>query len=150
MNILKIVMCLFILLELSNVLMLYFTPGTKRGNGVGVFSAWEKSKKDNEIHELMRYLVYWVAGTKLIFIALIIVIMIFGDWRTQLFATIALVLSILSFYWKLFPIIKKMDKNDQIDPKGYSKTLGMMIGAFVLVFLAAILVYVVFMNPNNM
>lgn len=150
MNILKIVMCLFILLELSNVLMLYFTPGTKRGNGVGVFSAWEKSKKDNEIHELMRYLVYWVAGTKLIFIALIIVIMIFGDWRTQLFATIALVLSILSFYWKLFPIIKKMDKNDQIDPKGYSKTLGIMIGAFVLVFLAAILVYIVFMNPNNM
>lgn len=150
MNILKIVMGLFILLELSNVLMLYFTPGTKRGNGVGVFSAWEKSKKDNEIHELMRYLVYWVAGTKLIFIALIIVIMIFGDWRTQLFATIALVLSILSFYWKLYPIIKKMDKNDQIDPKGYSKTLGMMIGAFVLVFLAAILVYVVFMNPNNM
>lgn len=150
MNILKIVMGLFILLELSNVLMLYFTPGTKRGNGVGVFSAWEKSKKDNEIHELMRYLVYWVAGTKLIFIALIIVIMIFGDWRTQLFATIALVLSILSFYWKLYPIIKKMDKNDQIDPKGYSKTLGMMIGAFVLVFLAAILVYIVFMNPNNM
>lgn len=150
MNILKIVMGLFILLELSNVLMLYFTPGTKRGNGVGVFSAWEKSKKDNEIHELMRYLVYWVAGTKLIFIALIIVIMIFGDWRTQLFATIALVLSILSFYWKLYPIIKKMDKNDQIDPKGYSKTLGIMIGAFVLVFLAAILVYVVFMNPNNM
>ena len=150
MNILKIVMGLFILLELSNVLMLYFTPGTKRGNGMGVFNAWEKSKKDNEIHELMRYLVFWVAGTKLIFITLIIVIIIFGDWRTQLFATIALVLSILSFYWKLFPIIKKMDAKDQIDPKGYSKTLGIMIGAFVLVFLAAILVYVVFLSPNNL
>ncbi len=143
-------MGLFILLELSNVLMLYFTPGTKRGNGMGVFNAWEKSKKDNEIHELMRYLVFWVAGTKLIFITLIIVIIIFGDWRTQLFATIALVLSILSFYWKLFPIIKKMDAKDQIDPKGYSKTLGIMIGAFVLVFLAAILVYVVFLSPNNL
>ncbi len=142
-------MGLFILLELSNVLMLYFTPGTKRGNGMGVFKAWEKSKKDNEIHELMRYLVFWVAGTKLIFIALIIVIIILGDWRTQLFATIALVLSILSFYWKLFPIIKKMDKNDQIDPRGYSKTLGIMIGTFVLVFMAAIVVYVVFLNPNN-
>ena len=123
---------------------------TKRGNGMGVFNAWEKSKKDNEIHELMRYLVFWVAGTKLIFIALIIVIIIFGDWRTQLFATVALVLSILSFYWKLFPIIKKMDAKDQIDPKGYSKTLGIMIGAFVLVFLAAILVYVVFLSPNNL
>ena len=143
-------MGLFILLELSNVLMLYFTPGTKRGNGMGVFNAWEKSKKDNEIHELMRYLVFWVAGTKLIFITLIIVIIILGDWRTQLFATIALVLSILSFYWKLFPIIKKMDAKDQIDPKGYSKTLGIMIGAFVLVFLAAILVTLIFMSPNHM
>jgi len=150
MNILKIVMSLFILLELSNVLMLYFTPGTKRGNGMGAFKAWEKSKQDNEIHELVRYLVYWVAGTKLIFIALIIVIIIFGDWLTQLFATIALVLSILSFYWKLYPIIKKMDTNDQIDPKGYSKTLGIMIGAFVLVFLAAIIVYVIFLDPGQL
>lgn len=150
MNILKIVLILFILLELSNVLMLYFTPGTKRGNGMGVFTAWEKSKQNSEIHELVRYLVFWVAGTKLIFIALIIVIIIFGDWLTQLFASIALVLSILSFYWKLYPIIKKMDKNEQIDPKGYSKTLGIMIGSFVLIFLAAILVYVVFLHPNQL
>jgi len=143
-------MGLFILLELSNVLMLYFTPGTKRGNGMGVFKAWEKSKQDSEIHELVRYLVYWVAGTKLIFITLIIVILIFGDWLTQLFATIALVLSIVSFYWKLYPIIKRMDNNDQIDPKGYSKTLGIMIGTFVLVFLAAIVVYLLFLNPNQL
>lgn len=150
MNILQIVMGLFILLETSNVLMLYFTPGTKRGNGMGAFKTWEKSKNDSDVHEMVRYLVYWVAGTKLIFIVLIIVIIIFGDWRTQVFAAIALVLSILSFYWKLFPIIKKLDAKDQIDPKGYSKTLGIMIGTFILIFLAAIIVFVIFLDPNQL
>ena len=150
MNILKIVMGAFIFLELLNVLMLYFTPGTKMGNGMGVFTAWEKSKENNEIHELMRYLVFWVAGTKLIFIFLIVVVIIFGNWTTQLFACIALALSILSFYWKLYPIIKRMDARNQIDPKDYSKTLGTMIGIFIAVFVAAILVAILFLNPGQL
>lgn len=57
----------------------YFTPGTHRGNGLGVFNAYEKSKKDPEIHALVRYLINWVAGTKIIFIALLIVTLITGD-----------------------------------------------------------------------
>ncbi len=68
MTIIEIVISGFILLELSNVVMLYFAPGSKNANAVGVFSAWEKSKQDPEIHEFVKYLVYWVAGTKLIFL----------------------------------------------------------------------------------
>lgn len=140
----------FIFLELLNVLILYFAPGSKLGNGMGAFKAWEKSKENNDIHDMARYLVFWVAGTKLIFIALIVVIIIFGSWKTQLFACMALALSILSFYWKLFPIIKRLDNKNQIDPKDYSKTLGTMIGIFVAVFVVAILVAVIFLNPGQL
>ena len=69
----------FLVLETLNVLMLYFTPGTHRGNGLGVFNAYEKSKADAEVHALVKYLINWVAGTKLIFIALLIVILITGN-----------------------------------------------------------------------
>lgn len=150
MNILKIVMGAFIFLELLNVIILYFAPGTKLGNGMGAFKAWEKSKEDFEVHEMVRYLVFWVAGTKLIFIALIVVIIIFGSWQTQLLACFALALSILSFYWKLYPIIKKMDQRNQIDPKDYSKTLGSMIGIFIAVFVAAIVAALLFFNPEQL
>jgi hypothetical protein len=142
-NILTIAMLVFVCLESLNVLMLYFTPGTKRGNGIGVFNAWEKSKEHKEIHELVRYLVFWVAGTKLIFIALLLVIIITGERVTQLAAVGALILSILSFFWKLFPIIKRMDANGWIDPKGYSKTLGVMIGTFVAAFTAVFIIALV-------
>ena len=67
----KIVIIAFILLEASNVLALYFAPGSKRANAVGVFSAWEKSKQYPEIHDFVKYLVYWVAGAKLIFLFLL-------------------------------------------------------------------------------
>ena len=50
MNILTIAMGIFVCLELMNVAMLYFTPGARRGNGIGVFNAWEKSKENDEVH----------------------------------------------------------------------------------------------------
>ena len=37
---------------------------------------------------------------------------------------------------------------DSADCKDYSKTLGTMIGIFVIVFVAAILVAVIFVNPG--
>jgi hypothetical protein len=46
MTILTISIIAFLVLETLNVLMLYFTPGTRRGNGLGVFNAYEKSKAD--------------------------------------------------------------------------------------------------------
>lgn len=134
MEILSIAISIFILLELSNVIILYFKPDSKLGNGVAVFNAWEKSKSDPEMHSFIEYLVYWVAGTKLIFIVLLIVILITGSDTTKLLSVVALILSIASFYWKLYPIIKQLDEKNEITPKGYSKTLGIMIGTFIAVF----------------
>jgi len=130
-------------LEFSNVLALYGKPDFKYANAVGMFKAWDKSKEDPDMHDFVKYLVNWVAGTKLIFIFLLAVILIFGDDKTQTYAMLALILSILTFYWKLYPLIKKMDKNNQIDPKNYSKTLGLMILAFVLAISTAFVVSVV-------
>lgn len=139
MNIIAIAIIAFIVLEATNVVALYFFPGTKYANSVGVFNAWEKSKQDPEIHDFVRYLVYWVAGTKLIFILLLIVILLTADEQTLLLTGAALVLSIASFFWRLFPLIRKMDRDGQIEPPKYSAVLGWMILAFILVFLGAIL-----------
>jgi hypothetical protein len=81
--------------------------------------------------------VYWVAGTKLIFLLLLTVIIIFADTETQRISVMALVIAILSFYWRLFPLIRKMDQNGQVEPKNYSVVLGVMIFVFVAVFLIA-------------
>jgi len=140
MTVIQIVVSGFILLELSNVLALYFAPGSKYANAVGVFSAWEKSKQYPEIHDLVKYLVYWVAGTKLIFLLLLTVIIIFADAETQRISVMALVVAILSFYWRLFPLIRKMDQSGQIEPKNYSIVLGVMIFVFVIIFLIAVVI----------
>jgi hypothetical protein len=130
----------FIILETTNVIALYFFPGSKYANSVGIFRAWEKSKQDPEIHDFVKYLVNWVAGTKLIFLLLLLVIVLTADEQGLFYTGVALVISISSFFWRLFPLIRQMDRDDQIDPKNYSKVLGLMISAFVLVFLAALLV----------
>jgi hypothetical protein len=140
MTIIKIVFLIFILLESSNVLALYFAPGSKNANAVGVFTAWEKSKQYPEIHDFVKYLVYWVAGTKLIFLLLLAVIIIFADINTQLMSLIALIIATLSFYWRLFPLIKKMDQNRQVEPKNYSIVLGIMIFVFITVFAIAVII----------
>ena len=119
---------------------LYFAPGSKYANAVGVFSAWEKSKQYPEIHDLVKYLVYWVAGTKLIFLLLLTMIVIFADAETQRISVMALIVAILSFYWRLFPLIRKMDQSGQIEPKNYSVVLGVMIFVFVTLLLIAVMI----------
>ena len=140
MTIIQIAILGFILLELSNVMALYFAPGSKYANAVGVFSAWEKSKQYPEIHDFVKYLVYWVAGTKLIFLVLLTVIIMFADPETQRISVMALIIAILSFYWRLFPLIRKMDQNGQLEPKNYSIILGVMIFVFVIIFLIAVVI----------
>jgi hypothetical protein len=44
MNAALVAPAIFLLLEITNVLTLYFVPGSTKANGVGVFNAWEKSK----------------------------------------------------------------------------------------------------------
>jgi hypothetical protein len=140
MNILQVGILIFTIIEIGNVLMLYFKPGSKIANGVGVFNAWEKSKQDSKVHELIKYLVNWVAGAKLIFILMAITVIIFGNQMTQIFTVVALIISILSFYWRLFPMIKKMDKEGEITPKGYSKTLGIMIITMIVGFSTVLII----------
>ena len=140
MTFIKVVILFFILLEASNVLALYFAPGSKYANAVGVFTAWEKSKQYPEIHDFVKYLVYWVAGSKLIFFLLLAVIIIYADSNTQQMSLIALIIATLSFYWRLFPLIKKMDRNGQVEPKNYSIVLGIMIFVFIAVFTIAVII----------
>lgn len=135
MTILHFVVLVFICVELANVLTLYFDPGSKKFNGVGVFNAWEKTKKDPEIHNFVRYLVYWVAGTKLIFIFLLGVILLYTDETILRITILSLIISISPFFWRLYPLIRRMDYFSQISPDGYSKILGYIIATFVIVFL---------------
>lgn len=139
MALIKIVIGLFILLETGNIMMLYFKPDFNMGNGMGAFKAWAKSKENPGFHDLASYLVNWVAGTKLIFIGLLVVMLFTADEPTLLITAGVLALTISTFYWRLFPLIRKMDRGGQIEPAGYSKTLGWMILVFVVMFLIAIL-----------
>lgn len=132
----KIILLAFILLEFSNVVALYFFPGSKRANAVGMFSAWEKSKQFPELHDLMRYLVYWVAGAKLIFLSLLGLIVVFADLHLQRLSLVVLALATLSFYWRMFPLARKMDHEGQIRPNRYSIVLGGMILALIVLFAA--------------
>ena len=136
----KIVILVFMLLETSNVLALYFYPGSKYANAVGVFSAWEKSKQYPEIHDFLRYLVNWVAGAKLIFILLLAVILFFSDLESQRMSLLALAIATASFFWRLFPLIRTMDKNGQVEPRNYSIVLGVMIFIFIVAFAMAVVV----------
>lgn len=138
MTILKTVVIIFLILEASNVLTLYFAPASRYANGIGVFNAWEKSKADPDVHQLVQYLVNWVAGTKLIFIFLLIVILLRGDEQTLQLTAFAMTVSIASFFWRLFPMIRKMDSNGQITPPNYSVMLGWMIFAFIMTFVIAL------------
>jgi hypothetical protein len=143
MDILAAAIVVFVVIETLNIGILYFRPGSRLGNGIGVFNAYRKSEADPETHELVRYLVNWVAGTKLIFVALLLVIVVTGSQATKAWAVVALILSILSFFWRLFPAIVRLDRADQVTPKGYSRTLGIMIAGFVGGLLAALVASIV-------
>ena len=143
MNILQIGISIFVFIEFLNILMLYFMPDSKIGNGVGVFNDYLELKANPEVNDFVGYLINWVAGAKLIFIMIGIVVVVFGNYNTQLFTVVALIISILSFYWRLFPTIKKLDKSNKISPVGYYKTLNYMILSFVIGFIVILIVSIV-------
>ena len=138
MTILSIAIIIFVVLEILNVLTLYFAPGSRMGNGIGVFDAWEKSKADPEMHQFVRYLVFWVAGTKLIFITLLLVIVFTAEYSTQRLTVVAMIASIASFFWRLFPIMKSLDEQGHLSPPGYAKTLRLMIIGMIALFVLAL------------
>lgn len=141
MIILNIAIIVFVILESLNVLILYFAPDSKIGNGVAVFNGWEKSKEDEASHLFSSYMTNWVAGTKLIFIVLLLVILFTGNETTKLWAVIVMIFSIATYFWRLHRIIKKLDDMGEITPKGYSKTLALMIAGFLTLFISAIIIY---------
>jgi hypothetical protein len=137
MTFIKLLIAAFAVLEAANVIVLYFFPNSKLANGIGVFKAWEQSKEDPALHDFTSYLVNWVAGTKLIFILLLLVILYTADDQLLVLTAAALAIAISSFFWRLFPLARKMDRGSQLDPQGYSAVLGGMILVMVLLFAAA-------------
>ena len=137
MTAITIVIIGFVILEASNVIALYFFPESKYANGVGTFRAFERSKQDPVVHDFVRYLVNWVAGTKLVFLLLLLVILFTAETDTLVLTGIAVAVAISSFFWRLWPLVRRMDAEEQIDPPGYSKVLGVMIAAMVLAFVVA-------------
>lgn len=130
-------------MELGNVLILYFMPDSKLGNGVAVFDSWRDMKSDEALDHFAHYMAYWVAGVKLIFIFLLMVILFTGCETTKVCAVLAMILSIATYFWKLHPIIRKLDSMGKISPKGYSKALGLMISCFLVMFSAALVLHFV-------
>ena len=140
MNAIRIVIIGFIVLETTNVIALYFFPGSKYANSVGIFKAWERSKAEPEMHDFVKYLVNWVAGTKVIFLLLLVVILVIADVRGLFYTGVVMVLSISLFFWRLYPLVRQMDRDDEIQPRNYSTILGLMISVFVVVFLVALVI----------
>ncbi len=141
MNILDIAIIIFIFLESSNILLLYFKPTFKYGNSMAPFKAYAKLQKSEKDKLFVKYLTNWVANTKLIFIALLIVILFTASDFTKFISLIVLIITVSAYYIRLHPIIKKLDDMDEIEPKGYSKTLMLMISGFISLFVVALLVH---------
>lgn len=142
MNLLSIAILIFIIMESANVAILYFWPGSQLGNGVGVFNAFHNSESEEQ-RLFTFYLINWVAGVKLIFIFLLAVILVIGTEQVKLWAVVAMILSIATYFWRLHPTIKKLDAMGCITPKGYSKALGWMITGFMLMFTTALTAHII-------
>lgn len=143
MDLLSVAILVFIVMESANVAILYFWPGSQLGNGVGVFNAFH-NPPDEEQKLFASYLVNWVAGVKLIFIFLLAVILAIGTAEVRVWAVVAMILSIATYFWRLHPIIQKLDAMSCITPKGYSKALGWMIAGFMGMFSLALAAHFLF------
>ncbi len=144
MNILDIAIMAFVLMEVSNVIILYFFPSFKYGNGVAVFNNLTPYVTDKNLSLFARYMINWVAGTKLIFIMLLLVILLTGAEDIKVYSLIVMILSIATYFVGLHPIMKKLDENNMITPRGYSKTLFINILIIIIVFLSALISYFIF------
>ena len=73
---------------------------------------------------------------------LLAVILIIGTEPVRLWAVVAMILSIATYFWRLHPTIKKLDAMGCITPKGYSKALGWMITGFMAMFTLALAAHI--------
>lgn len=141
--ILNAAIIVFVCMELANVLIMYFKPDFKYGNSMAVFRRWAQSQSEEKTRLFVKYLVNWVANCKLIFIVLLVVVLIVADAMLKVYAIAAMILSIAIYFVSLHPIILKLDRMGEITPKGYSRTLALMIGGFMIMFGLALVLYFV-------
>lgn len=140
---LNIVIILFVLIESANVCVLYFKPSTWLGNGVGVFNGFHRAQENAENKQFTKYLINWIANAKAIFIALLLIVLFTGSEEIKLYSCFAMVASIALYFVSLHPIIKKLDAQGEITPKGYSKILAGMIAGFMAMFVIGITLHFV-------
>lgn len=139
--ILKAAILIFVVMELSNILVMYFKPNFKYGNSMNTFKQWYKAQEKEPERLFVKYMVNWVANCKLIFLALLVVVVLLGNEIITVCAVMATILSIAIYFVTLHPIIKQLDEMEEIQPKGYSKTLALTIGAFMVMFSGALVLY---------
>lgn len=139
--ILNAAMIIFMCMELSNVVIMYFKPDFKYGNSMLAFKNYAEHQKDEKNRLFIKYLVNWVANCKLIFLVLLLVVLIVGTPEIKAYSLIAMILSIGIYFVTLFPFIRKLDQMGEIQPKGYSKTLSFMILGFMILFTVALILY---------
>ncbi len=140
-KLIDIAIVIFILLETSNVLIIYFHPEFKYGNSLRAFKQWEELKKDEHTSLFVRYMANWVASCKLIFIALLIVILFTASDLVKIISVAVLIPAVSAYYFKLYPLIRKLDNKEQITPKGYSKTQFIMITMIIAIFAISLITY---------
>ncbi len=142
MNFLDISIYIFVFLELSNIIIIYMKPDFKYGNGLAVFKDWNQ-EQDESTMLFKKYMANWVAGSKLIFVVLLIVIVVYGNDTIKLASLLVMIPAIATYYIKLHPLIKKLDSLGRVQPKGYANTLIAMISTFLLMFVVAICLYLI-------
>lgn len=140
MNTLQVTLLVFAGIEILSVLELYFMQDRCMFNGAAMFSGWEISKEVPEVHGMVRYLVNWVAGMKLIVVGLLVVLAFTAPMQVLVYVGVALILAVASFFWRMFPIACKFDRYGFIQPKGRARVLGAMVGGLELLLIGAVLV----------
>lgn len=143
MNALQIFILVFVLIETLNLIELFFMKDKGVFNGVSIFSGWEKSKTDPDVHDLVCYLVNWVAGIKLIVVLVLGVLVFTAPDQTLIWAASALALAVTFYYWRLYPRLRKMRRAGQITPAKRPGQLTWMLTGLELGLIAVILTTVI-------
>jgi hypothetical protein len=139
MSAIQVSLVAIMVVEILSVLELYFLQDRCIFNGVAMFKVCVLTRKDPELFGMVRYLVNWIAGVKLIVIGLLGVIVFTSPENTIMYAAISLVITIASFFWRMFPAVRLFDDAGLIEPAGRARVLGWMVFSLELILVASIL-----------
>jgi hypothetical protein len=160
MNAIQVTLLVIVAVEFLSVLELYFMQDRCIFNGIAMFKVCEAARQDPDLFGLVRYLTNWVArqdpdlfglvryltnwvaGMKLIVIGLVAVIVFTAPDQTILLAALTMVITVASFFWRMFPAVRFFDKMGQIEPKGRSNVLGLMVMGLEVFLVASLLIEV--------